>query len=181
MPSLKEFAAVIAKAAMVSPSAVYERQRALTRSGLLPPPERGRGKGLMATSETVSIVLIALLATDSLSETDERVKKLASARFLDPKLAACPWTGQKTFRAALKFLLADDEPWDDMNSFKINVSRTEPQADIEFNYRPKTKTDLGNISRFGAVFSGRFLHRHVTCLLRSEALWDIREGLRSEI
>jgi hypothetical protein len=117
MISLKAFGPVLADTLGTTPAAVYERQRALIRQGLLPAPVgRGRGNGLPATAETVAMIIIAMMVTDNLSDTDERVRKLARARFRcnirdgdrlpDPR---CGLTGKRDFRSALVTLLTITE------------------------------------------------------------------------
>ena len=69
MMSLKAFAPVLASILGTTPAAVYERQRALVRAKVLPTPAgRGRGNGLPATAENVALMLMAIMATDNLSE-----------------------------------------------------------------------------------------------------------------
>jgi hypothetical protein len=85
MISLKAFSETIAPRLRSTPAALYERQRALIRLGLLPPPVQGRGKGLPATPETVAMLVVAVMATDNLSDTDIRVRKMAQARHRDVK------------------------------------------------------------------------------------------------
>jgi hypothetical protein len=64
----------------VSPTALYERQRALTRLGILKGAEGGwRGSSVMLTADAVAALLASLLVTDSLSHVDERVKRLLGA------------------------------------------------------------------------------------------------------
>jgi hypothetical protein len=104
--SLKGFAPILADYLNLTPLAVYERQRALVRCGLLPAPTtRGPGTGVRATPETVALLLTAILATDNLTEIDDRVIRLAKSRADDQR---CPFTGAITFAKALAGLLANE-------------------------------------------------------------------------
>jgi hypothetical protein len=87
---------------------------------LAAPKGRGRGSGVEATPDTVARLLVAVLATDNLSDTDEQVHKLAQAPFtatdkrapkgVGDKWERCPWTGAETFVDALAFLLSPKAP-----------------------------------------------------------------------
>jgi hypothetical protein len=80
MASLKSFLSGVAPILEVTPAALYERQRALVSLGVLEPIEgRGRGSGVPFTADNFAAVLISMLATDSLSEVDERVVHLINA------------------------------------------------------------------------------------------------------
>src|SRR5688572_7224266 len=97
--SLKGFIPELAKAVGMTPAALYERQRALVRAGLLHGESgRGPGSGVRATPESVAMLLIALLATDSLSETESEAKVVTN---LKSGTKPCPLTGKKTFASAL--------------------------------------------------------------------------------
>src|SRR5215211_344378 len=80
MISLKAFLPVMSEQLGRSPAALYERQRALVRLGILSAPTNGRGpgSGVRATPETVLPILLSVLITDNLSEIDQRVSDLAS-------------------------------------------------------------------------------------------------------
>ncbi|TWI73634.1 hypothetical protein IQ16_01772 [Bradyrhizobium huanghuaihaiense] len=121
MRSLTSFLPDLVPIFGISEQAIYERQRALVRIGMLAAPKgRGRGSGVEATPGTVARLLVAVLATDNLSDTDERVHKLALAPFTatdkrasksgGAKWDRCPWTGAQTFVDALAFLLSPEAP-----------------------------------------------------------------------
>src|SRR4029077_11888225 len=80
MVSRKAFSETLAPLLASTPAALYERQRALIRLGMLPQAVQGRGKGLPATPETVAMLLVAVMTTDNLSDTDLRVRRMAQAR-----------------------------------------------------------------------------------------------------
>jgi hypothetical protein len=125
MISLKAFAPVLASTLGTTPAAIYERQRALVRQGLLPAPVgRGPGNGMPATAETVAMILIALMVTDNLSDTDNRVKRVAAAKVNDEQmplhLRGCLLTGKRDFRSALIAILKMTEfP----SRLRVSVSR----------------------------------------------------------
>lgn len=102
--SLKSFIPPLAKAVGMTPAALYERQRALVRAGLLQAESgRGPGSGVRTTAQSVAMLLIALLATDSLSETAERTKLFARLK--------CLPNAKTTFASALAALLTSNEEY----------------------------------------------------------------------
>ncbi|MEH2482020.1 hypothetical protein V1282_005377 [Nitrobacteraceae bacterium AZCC 2146] len=138
MASLTSFLPTIAPAFRLTTAAMYERQRALVRMGLLPTPQgRGRGSGAEATPETVALLIIACLATDNLSDTDGRVQTLAAASFVDGKYDRCRWTGAENFKEALVFLLSAQAPSGLGAHTSITVSRAEPNAGIFFQWKKR--------------------------------------------
>lgn len=129
MPSLKSILSELAPIFGLSPAALYERQRALVRMKLLPTPVgRGPGAGAEATPQTVALLAIACLATDNLSDTDERVRELTHAPYRSraKRRQSCPLTGAKTFVDALAILLDRDQPMDVV----VSVSRLQQRAVI---------------------------------------------------
>lgn len=107
MASLKSFIPTLANPLGMTPAALYERQRALVRAGLLEAkPGRGRGSGVSVTPQSVAMMLIAILATDSLSETEAQTKIVAT---LKNTKGRCSLTGKKTLAAALTAILASED------------------------------------------------------------------------
>jgi hypothetical protein len=94
-------------------TALYERQRALVRIGLLPPPSKtGRNSGgAMATPGNVGIMLLSVLVTDRLSEMDDRILEflmLHPAPFFVHPFAnpdCCTLTGERTLYRAMQAIL----------------------------------------------------------------------------
>jgi hypothetical protein len=178
MKSLKAFAPVLADTLGTTPAAIYERQRALVREGLLPTPVgRGRGNGIPATAETVAMILIALMVTDNLSDTDNRVKKVAEAQFYGkptpghfPKLR-CGLTGKRDFKSALIAILR-------MTEFPIRLSLT-----VSRNYFCSRifwmRDEITYRSEFGD-WSGTASNLAVDASLRDGVLETISRALRSE-
>jgi hypothetical protein len=80
MSSLKGYVPALARHLGISPAALYERQRALVRAGEMDLIEgRGPGSGVRADCRGIALLLIAVLATDSLSETERRVREIGNA------------------------------------------------------------------------------------------------------
>jgi DNA-binding IscR family transcriptional regulator len=171
--SLKALIPKMAGALGTSPAALYERQRALVRAGLLHPlPGHGPGSGVRATPESVALLLIALLATGSLTETEEQ-----TARIMNLKSATkrCPLTGKKTFSTALASVLASEELAKRVQS--IGVERGGDQAGAEIIFDKEAEA----ISRFG------FAHKtYEVGLVAAAQIWlsfdaiarDLRESAK---
>jgi hypothetical protein len=94
--------------------------------GMLPNAVIGRGHGLAATPETVATLLIAVMATDNLTETDERVRRLAKAR----SKARCNLTGKTSFLDAFAAILESKDLA--QRVFQIEVRRPAMAAGIHF-------------------------------------------------
>ncbi len=102
--SLKSLIPALAPAFAMTPAALYERQRALVRAGLLKAQSgRGPGSGVKGTPKSLALLLISVLATESLSETELSTRRTAHLPAGD---GHCPLTGEKTFARALKAILA---------------------------------------------------------------------------
>jgi hypothetical protein len=118
MPSLKSFLPQLAKIVGSTPDALYSRQRALTDLGLLQAKEgRGPGSGVALTGEAVAGIMIALLAADTLQNTDERVRQTCTAK---PRDKTCSFTGEKTFQTALGAILTTPKFSKSLSSLSIS-------------------------------------------------------------
>lgn len=103
--SLKLYVPVLAERLGTTPAALYERQRALVRAGILEQSEgRGPGSGVAVSPYSVALLLVAVLATDSLTETAEKVRIFATAKSIGPD-GLCPLTRRPTFVEAIALLL----------------------------------------------------------------------------
>jgi hypothetical protein len=152
MISLKAFLPVLSRLVELSPAALYERQRALVRLGLLPRPTApGRNSGAaMATPDAVAMILIAVLATDNLSEIDDRIQTLAKRKAIDPetgKPGRCRFTGKHTLHEALTEVLTYPEV---PSAESIEVTRKAKTARL---IRPSSGEH--RISEFGKVALGK--------------------------
>jgi hypothetical protein len=194
MISLKSFAPVLAPTFGVTPAAVYERQRSLVRQGLLPKPELGRGNGLAATPDTVALMVIAFMVTDNLSDTDDRVRRVAElpAVYEDEHLRRrshrCNLTGKRDFKSALAAMLK-------VTRFpprvRVTVSRDTFSSKIFYTddfssalRSPEAQRfpllqfeKLERVSEFGAAPDRNYV---VEANLRSGALETIAKALRTD-
>src|SRR5262245_36852076 len=76
--SLKSFVVELAPILSMTYFALYERQRALVRAGLLKVEAgRGTGSGVRATPESVATLLVAVLVTDDLSSAAELTRRFS--------------------------------------------------------------------------------------------------------
>lgn len=116
----------------LSSAALYERQRALIRIGLLPSAQgRGKGSGAKAAPETVALLVISRLLTDNLSDVDDRVRDLANATLVDRKRKTCQWTGARNFHDAVSALLRPNGPGEPNDrAASISVWRDKPTGGI---------------------------------------------------
>jgi hypothetical protein len=125
--SLKAYAPLLAWRLGTTPAALYERQRALVREGMLDQSGgRGPGSGVQVGPYPVALLLIAVLATDSLSETAEEVRIFAAAKARD---GLCSLTGEQAFVEAVARVLDRGQPhWRKIES--ITIRRTSGQGVI---------------------------------------------------
>jgi hypothetical protein len=111
MSSLKSFLYGVAPIVGMSPAALYERQRALVKLGLLTvTPGRGPGSGVPLTAESVAVMVICLLAAESLGDVDQRVAALCNALPHVDQLKRHRWErhgGGPTFRSEVACVLTD--------------------------------------------------------------------------
>jgi DNA-binding IscR family transcriptional regulator len=110
LQSLKAALPQIAEILHLNPYSLYERQRALVRGGLIKStPGRGRGSGTIFSPENVALLIVSMLATDSIADCIEKTHALAAVRlqtYSEGREQALG--GAKTFKAALINALADD-------------------------------------------------------------------------
>jgi hypothetical protein len=103
---LKTYLPRLAEIVASTPAALYERQRALTRLGLLVAQEgRGPGSGVKLSADSLAVMIISLLATENLSEVDKRMLRLCNARPAEEP--TCAITGAKSFRQAVATLFTE--------------------------------------------------------------------------
>ena len=129
--SLKAYAPLLARRLDTTPAALYERQRALVRHGILEQSAgRGPGSGVQLGPYPVALLLVAVLATDSLSETPDKVRIFATAKSIAAD-GLCPLTRQRTFVEAIALVLDPaHEHWRKM--VNITVHRTRATAAIKY-------------------------------------------------
>jgi hypothetical protein len=143
--SLKAYAPLLAWRLGTTPAALYERQRALVRDGVLDQSEgHGPGSGVQVGAYPVALLLVAVLATDSLSETAEKVRFFATAKASTAD-GLCPLTGEQTFVEAIARVLDRGQPhWRNIES--ITVRRTSGHAVIAFG---------DNLSHTDSIFAAQ--------------------------
>lgn len=144
MTSLTSFLPILVPHLGMTQAAIYERQRALVRLGLLPQPTgRGRGSGAKATPETAALIFLSVLATDSLSEMDERIANLASAKIWTwRKRKTCGLTRATTFIDAISAILADPALASRVQS--IHVERQAQEGGIHWAHARSKNLDVSN-------------------------------------
>jgi len=171
--SLKGLILVLAKHVDMTPAALYERQRALVRAGLLQSkPGRGPGSGVRATPQSVAMLLISILATGNLSETEELSKAIADLK----SEAKCLLTGKKTFATALTAVLASEELSKRLRWIDVQRSGSAVGASLAFERPPQeilTDEDYEEILKSRehslAVLKkrGRSIEDHLTNIISS--------------
>ena len=134
MTSLKSLIPRLAKSVGMTPAALYERQRALVRAGLLHArPGRGPGSGVPADAQSVAMLLISVAATGSLSEVEDQTKTIANLKSMGGR---CPVTGKRTFGAALTAALKSEELLRRALYFTAKRSGKGAMASITFMKKP---------------------------------------------
>lgn len=148
MSSLKGFIPGLARHLAISPLALYERQRALVRAGLLAAPQerrRGLGGGIQATAPSVALLLVAVLATDNLSETEERAAAVAAGEIQSRKL---PFSHLPKFKDALAAVVLQEGLCRQVE--EVRVSRTTGRATVRFKASSRFGTAEFGFARIGA-------------------------------
>jgi DNA-binding IscR family transcriptional regulator len=144
--SLKSLIRDVSAFTGMSEAAVYERQRALVRAGLLK-TERGRGpgSGVRGTPESVALLLISLLATGNLSDAGCSTRIFAN---LENKEDFCPLTRKRTFAEAVTAILTSRDLAQSV--IAINLSREITETEIAYRDRSKGES-IPTSSKFGGL------------------------------
>jgi hypothetical protein len=99
MASLKAFLPTLAPILATTPDALYSRQRALINLGLLATRKgRGPGSGVELSADSLAVLLIACLCSETLAETDQRVVAICGAT---------DWDSRTTYREAVAATLSE--------------------------------------------------------------------------
>jgi hypothetical protein len=126
--SLKGWAPGLAKIFNTTPAAVYERQRALVRAGLIAAgPGRGPGKGVQATPRTIAALLIGMLVTESLTEAVELTERVMHLKNENKP--------GETFAQALEDILGSPEEAAKVRAISILRAEEEARATIYYARR----------------------------------------------
>jgi hypothetical protein len=165
--ALKAYVPALARILGMPAATVYERQRSLVRADLLDVGDGwGPGSGVrVTTANSVAILVIAALASDTIAAAGARARDIAEATPVDAK--RCPLTGTTTFLDALaRIITSGPLPH---RVFEINVSRTAARASIVYR-------DQGSRERRVSEFTGRSEEPslRVAAALTSESLLAIR-------
>jgi hypothetical protein len=167
MISLKSFVPFLADYLGLTADALYERQRVLVRTGVLVGPAgRGPGSGVRATPSSVAQLILAVLATNDLSEVDEKVRQLGAGR---AEKHVCPLTGADCFAGALELLLSSEVMASKV--WWIEVSQSDLKAEIVYGKKGRKNPEN---SVFGKRPVLRGLHRlSVKAQLPAQAVQEI--------
>jgi hypothetical protein len=131
MTSLKSFIPELSGALQLNPHAIYERQRKLVKVGLLQHVEgRGPGSGVRLSVEAVVVLLISLLATDDLAETEGPTMTLASLKRVreDARIKPQSLGAAQSFKILLIKALTRPDVVQDIHM--VSVDRTNLQVSI---------------------------------------------------
>jgi hypothetical protein len=170
MSSLKAFLLQLADVIGTTPAALYERQRALVRQGVLRPlVGRGPGSGVKLSADAVAALLISMGAAGSLSEVDSRIIKYCEAQ---SAIGKCLFTNQKRLRGALAAILTDPNLLG--RTGDIVVHHEYPLATIDYR-REDGEIEL---SLFGTTKPLPQSGSKLCSLIRSELLSEISNLLR---
>jgi hypothetical protein len=118
--SLQGCLPALAEVLNVNRTTLYERQRALTREGLLEAlPGHGRGSGVRATPESFAMLTIGMLASVNLADVGPLARSLGRATLIDSE---CRLTGAKTLHAALSRIFADESLAERVSGISVHVN-----------------------------------------------------------
>lgn len=136
--SLKWFTPGLARLLGTTAPRLYEREQALIRAGILDAfPGRGPGSGVRATAPSVALLIIAMLAAETLRETESRTKEIAELTPVDAE--QCPLRGTPSFLYALTDLVSSK--FRSSRTIEVKISRTAARAVIVYR-DPETKKRL---------------------------------------
>ena len=142
--SLKWFTPGLARLLGTTAPRLYEREQALIRAGILDAsPGRGPGSGVRATAPAVALLIIAMLAAETLRETESRTKEIAELTPVDAD--RCPLRGTKSFLYALTDLVSSRSR--SSRTIEVKISRTAARAVIVYR-------DLETRERLECEFTG---------------------------
>jgi hypothetical protein len=161
--SLKAYAPGLAKMFNTTPAAVYERQRALVRAGLIAAgPGRGPGRGVQATPRTMAVLLIGMLVTESLTEAVELTELVMHLKNENKP--------GETFAQALEDVLSSPKEAPKVQT--ISVLRSEEEARATIHHRKK---EIGFGVTQDAIFQ---YHRYCAQFFITLPFGDLAEELK---
>ena len=149
------------------PTTLIERQRALVRAGILKSlPGRGRGAGVIASPESVAILIISLLASTTLADAPDCTSALLKAG----TLRECPLTGEMRFGNALASVLSS--PAISARVDTVQAEQTHTMGQI--HYGADRTVFVGKSVPGSQIFTSRWVKgdtiRKIAALLANEVL-----------
>lgn len=143
MIGLKTYLPALASHLATTADALYERQRKLVKSGVMVGSTgRGPGSGVRVSPNTVSLMIIAMMATDELTDLENSVQKLALQK---SDSSRCPLTGASNFGDALAFIISNEALASSVIS--ISVVRSQRFAEVTFQKRGSSRYDGSSFGR----------------------------------
>lgn len=131
--SLKSLLPALSDALGDDPGALYERQRALVRVGLLEfAPGKGPGSGVRATPESVAALVISRLASVNWAEAPTRAREIVTAQASSGR---CSLTGATNFKDAFAAILSDERLA--ARVIEIRVTTSHGEAEIIYGKAQK--------------------------------------------
>jgi hypothetical protein len=173
--ALKAYVPSLARILGMPPATVYERQRNLVRAELLDIGDGwGPGSGVRTTAESVALLVIGALASDTIAAVGVRARDIAETKPADAN--RCPFTRGATFLDALTLILGS-QPLPH-RAVKISVSRTAARASITYQQKFGSKVHL--VSEFIGPRSAE-PPLSVTAALAGKELLAIAQNVRAMI
>jgi hypothetical protein len=182
MIGLKLFLPLLSPHLRRSPAALYERQRALVRLGIIAAEKgRGPGSGVRATPQNVAAVILSVLVTDNLSDIDGRV-----GMFSDLERTRREHSGietAKNFGDALVQILSDFKLAETVNEITVWREGVGAFAEIRFTTAlPHSSVYFGTMSELAplkirATLDGKILRNIAVAI----AVFDTDDPANSEL
>lgn len=169
----------MAKVVGTTADALYSRQRALVELGVLETVKgRGPGSGTPLNANSLAAMIIALMAADSLQDTDKRVTALCNAVPERGKL--CPFTKKETLHSALAALLDSNQLIGSFSYFsmsrpsmaQIGYGRPNKSLSSIFHAMPMQRGEVSAIQIIARIDTP--IIRALSAMLHAELAGEIR-------
>lgn len=143
MIGLKSYLPILAGHLNTTDDVLYERQRKLTRAGMLVGSSgRGPGSGVRVNVPVVTLMVLTVMATDDLADAEARADFLGSVQ---SDRGTCPLTGAANFRSALELIFASESLAAGVTS--VEVLRTTLQGEIWYRRKGRRTPDVSYFGR----------------------------------